>query len=147
MEVEVETRLDFLNWKPAKKNCHIYDVTSRSHLLIIRNIFINKNSVPTEYINEFKVLFYWNVIKRKRWITLKLTSSSFISLDAWILAFSSRERPKSTKPRSMTCTLKDSILTWGAYTQHERKKFSTRNNIFYKGERLLHLNKQDPNPR
>jgi len=51
MEVEVETRLDFQTEQPTK--CVIFAVTYGGHLIIIRNIFINKNSVPTEYINEF----------------------------------------------------------------------------------------------
>jgi len=39
-----------------------------------------------------------------------LTMSSFISLDALSLALSSRDRPRSTNPRSMTCMLQGNFL-------------------------------------
>lgn len=39
-----------------------------------------------------------------------LTMSSFISLDALSLALSSRDRPRSTNPRSMTCMLQENFL-------------------------------------
>lgn len=55
---------------------------------------------------------------------LALTMSSFISLDALSLALSSRDRPRSTNPRSMTCMLQKNFLQQNFIMQNK-----TRNSI------------------